>query len=374
MNQTFRLSSVAMEHAGQFMIPAELAAAKAKRAEGLIEPSELRKAEDACIRRIVEQQREIGIKTITDGELRRDSWDIDFLTGLRGVERTIVSSGHIWQDVELGTIVPEITGSIAYNDAHPMFEDCEFLASLLTKGETLRVTLPSPAHLLMWIITNANIAVDPALIAEQLAEACNATLLKLYSIGCRSIIMRDTSWNTFCDRDKLKRLLLHGIDPEKVLPLLRVTNDNATKGLPADFERILFVKARCAESSRHSVEMYRRLIEDILRHSNFDAFMADYDSVESMAINAAVKFPSDKGLVLGVVAHDNPRIETYEEVASKVREAVQAITPRWLRLSPADGFQQSKNLIDTSAFTEADQWHKLEALKAYSERLAEENA
>ena len=47
---------------------------------------QLRKHEDDAIRAAVARQESIGLKSVTDGEFRRDYWHIDFLRQLQGVE------------------------------------------------------------------------------------------------------------------------------------------------------------------------------------------------------------------------------------------------------------------------------------------------
>ena len=46
--------------------------------EGLLSKEELRTIEDQEIKRLVEDQKAVGIKGITDGEFRRGFWHLDF--------------------------------------------------------------------------------------------------------------------------------------------------------------------------------------------------------------------------------------------------------------------------------------------------------
>src|SRR5579862_5916456 len=48
---------------------------------------ELRALEDDAIRASVQLQEQIGLKDITDGELRRNTWWTDFFLGLPGIRR-----------------------------------------------------------------------------------------------------------------------------------------------------------------------------------------------------------------------------------------------------------------------------------------------
>ena len=59
------------EHIGSFLRPAELIAKRAEYENQKCSREELQIVEDASIPAIVRLQQEVGIKSITDGEMRR---------------------------------------------------------------------------------------------------------------------------------------------------------------------------------------------------------------------------------------------------------------------------------------------------------------
>lgn len=59
------------EHVGSLLRPAELLQKRAEFAEGKCTAEELKAAQEAAIASVVKLQQEIGIRTITDGEMRR---------------------------------------------------------------------------------------------------------------------------------------------------------------------------------------------------------------------------------------------------------------------------------------------------------------
>jgi len=360
------LKAIGVEHAGQFMFSAELAQARADYSEGRISSAELKEIEDKSIAELVDRQREAGLVALTDGELRRRSWDLDFLIGLNGVNSTCITSGHLWQDAELGTLLPEIEGEISFNPGHPVFEQFKFLKNLLSPGEIARVTLPAPAHLLVWmLINNVVSSVEPTL--TQLAEAYNKTIKKFYDLGCRSVILRDTSWNTFCDHDKLKRLIQGGIDPVSLMPMLVKVNNGALEGLPDGMERILSIKANCTERFGNASKMHPLIVNAILSHTSVDAFMAESATVCNLLGEHGADFPQDKGLVLGVVDVKQPQLETESSIMERIESVAGKITPAWLRISPTDGFMINDETYDTSSFTPEDQWRKIALLRKVAE-------
>ena len=76
------------DHVGSLLRPPALLEARAAHDEGRLGADELRAAEDEAIRDAVAMQEDVGLRAITDGELRRASWHMDFIYQLGGVERT----------------------------------------------------------------------------------------------------------------------------------------------------------------------------------------------------------------------------------------------------------------------------------------------
>src|SRR6202011_1456387 len=73
------------DHVGSLLRPAELLKARAAHQAGRLAAADLRAVEDTAIRDAVKLQRDLGLKGITDGEMRRGSWHMDFLYQIGGV-------------------------------------------------------------------------------------------------------------------------------------------------------------------------------------------------------------------------------------------------------------------------------------------------
>jgi 5-methyltetrahydropteroyltriglutamate--homocysteine methyltransferase len=92
------------DHVGSLLRPPELLRAREDHAAGRIEDDELRAAEDAAIRDVVAMQRDVGLRTVTDGEFRRASWHMDFIYSLDGVSKVMDETLHVQFRNERGTI------------------------------------------------------------------------------------------------------------------------------------------------------------------------------------------------------------------------------------------------------------------------------
>src|SRR5947207_10117430 len=73
------------DHVGSLLRPPALKALRDDVAAGRASAAALRAGEDAAIREVVALQESAGLQGITDGELRRTSWHMDFLLQLGGL-------------------------------------------------------------------------------------------------------------------------------------------------------------------------------------------------------------------------------------------------------------------------------------------------
>src|SRR5579871_1291010 len=75
------------DHVGSLLRPRSLLEARSACEQGRITAAELRRREDDAIRDAIRLQQDVGLRAITDGELRRGSWHMDFVYQIGGVER-----------------------------------------------------------------------------------------------------------------------------------------------------------------------------------------------------------------------------------------------------------------------------------------------
>jgi 5-methyltetrahydropteroyltriglutamate--homocysteine methyltransferase len=135
------------DHVGSLLRPRRLLEAREDLARGAITAAQLGAIEDEEITKLVQMQRDVGLQSATDGELRRGSWHMDFIYQLGGIEK-------VQGDIEVhfrnadGT-VDFRPAAIAVNEPvrldHTIFvEDFRFLQSVAGEGVTPKLTIPSP--------------------------------------------------------------------------------------------------------------------------------------------------------------------------------------------------------------------------------------
>src|SRR5579884_3593508 len=135
------------DHVGSLLRTASLKEARKKRARGELAEDDFKVIEDREVEGVIKKQETVGLKSVTDGEYRRISWNIDFLERLDNVESYVgerkvkfSSSGPQPRQVLL-----RITGKLGGYRPHPMIEHFNFLKAH-TKA-TPKMTIPSPSSL-----------------------------------------------------------------------------------------------------------------------------------------------------------------------------------------------------------------------------------
>src|SRR3954452_5820257 len=136
------------DHVGSLLRPPELLQAREDHAAGRIDAAELRGIEDEAIRDVVRLQRDVGLRTATDGEFRRASWHMDFIYQLDGVTKAPgdlkVQFHNERGDIEFTPAAMRIDAPLAVTET--IFGDAfSYLQSVVEDGQTPKLTIPSPS-------------------------------------------------------------------------------------------------------------------------------------------------------------------------------------------------------------------------------------
>src|SRR5262249_39510753 len=121
--------------------------AREKRAKGKITPEALKEIEDREIEGVIRKQEGVGLKSVTDGEYRRISWNYDFLENLHNVESYVGE-----RKIKFAATGPQprpillrVIGKLGGYKPHPMVEHFKFLKAHVK--QTPKLTIPSPSSL-----------------------------------------------------------------------------------------------------------------------------------------------------------------------------------------------------------------------------------
>ena len=139
------------DHVGSLLRPKSLLKAREDAASGAISEDELREQEDDAIRDVIKLEQDVGLHSITDGELRRASWHMDFIYQIAGVEKVEQKLKSVFHNAE-GDLVftpsaVRISGKLGMD--HTIFGPAfEFLRDTVrgsAAGGTPKLTIPAPS-------------------------------------------------------------------------------------------------------------------------------------------------------------------------------------------------------------------------------------
>lgn len=355
---------------GSFLRPQSIKEARIKFHNGEISDDDLHKIEDEEIKKLVEKQKEAGLKAVTDGEFRRSWWHLDFMWGLDGVAKRIIEKGYKFKDLETRAETAELTGKIGCKK-HPMVEHYKFLKSIAGDAVISRQAIPSPAQFLAELQRGDNkentdkIYPDFEELISDIALAYREVIKQFYAVGCRNLQFDDCTWGMLCDTTYWEARQQQGIDVKKIARLYASVNNEAIKDHPKDMIITMHVCRGNYNSTWASSGGYESIAEVLFGTVNVDAFYLEYDTERSGGFEP-LRFIKEQLVVLGLITSKNPKLEDKEAVKARIKEASKYIDINKLCLSPQCGFASTE---EGNALTELEQWNKIRLVKEIADEI-----
>lgn len=361
MKPPFRADQV-----GSLLRPAALAAARAQFKEGALSACTLREVEDECIRSVVEKQRSIGLRSVTDGELRREYWHIDFLRQLEGVTIAAIPKQSHFGGTDEQPPMATVTGKIGCSK--PIMVDAfAYLRGVIGEnsraaadaGATAKVTIPSPSMLYMRGGRNAvSSAVYPDLSEfwQDVAVAYQNAIRFFAERGCTYLQLDDVSFAYLCDPKFREGCRLNGDDPGALPQIFANAVNAALRGRSAD---MVVTMHTCRGNFRSSwvAEGGYESIAEAMFSIDVDGFFMEFDSARAGSFEPLRYLPAGKRAVLGLVTTKQGAIESADEIKRRIDAAGAYLPMESLCLSPQCGFSSTHH---GNAVSESEQWRKLE--------------
>jgi 5-methyltetrahydropteroyltriglutamate--homocysteine methyltransferase len=353
------------DHVGSLLRPPELLEARARHQAGELSDDGLGQAEDEAIRSAVRKQESIGLQSATDGEFRRASWHMDFLTQLGGVTK-VSNTGLVVHfrnaggqiDAELPSV--HIDGRIHLD--HPIFADAfRFLQETVTTA-TPKLTIPSPS---MLHYRGGRASMDPAVYGdldqfwEDLSAAYREEVAALAAQGCTYLQLDDTSLAYLNDPAQRAMLTQRGDDAEhQHLRYIRQIN-KALEGRPPGLAVTTHLCRGNFRSSWTAEGGYDFVAEALFNELGVDGFFLEYDDPRSGTFEPLRFVPPGKLVVLGLVTSKQGRLESRDTLKRRIEEASRFVPLEQLCLSPQCGFSST---VEGNVLTQDEQWAKLELI------------
>ena len=328
--------------------------------QGKLSAEELRAVEDEEIAKTVKKMESIGMKSMTDGEFRRDYFHLDFLKELEGVS------------VE-GGIKPNLNAKVAEDGFKPpvlsvtsklkhvkdiQVADFNFLKSVVT--ETPKVSIPSPT-MVHFRGGRKSIDIhsypDIELFFEDLALAYRKEIDHLYRAGLRYLQLDDTNLAYLCDPKMRAAAAERGEDPNDLPRTYAALINSVIDNRPDDLTVCIHLCRGNYRSTWFAEGGYEPVAEILFNAINVDGYFLEYDDERSGDFAPLRFVPDDKRVVLGIISSKTPALEKMDDLLTRIDEAAKYMPLENMCISPQCGFSSTHHGND---LTHDDQWRKLE--------------
>ncbi len=350
------------DHVGSLLRPPELLRARDDFASGRIGAEDLRGIEDDAIREVVRKQEEVGLSDATDGELRRESWHMDFIYQLGGIQKvqddTIRVEFHNQQkSFEWAPPSAHVVAPISLE--HTIFENAfTFLRDTVTTAMP-KLTIPS---LSMVHYRGGRSAIDRSVYPDldgfwtDLVAAYAEEVRRLYDLGCRYLQFDDTSLAYMNDPEQRKHVADIGGDPEHQHERYIENINKALAGRPADLAVTTHMCRGNNQSMWAAEGGYEFVADALFNNLDVDGFFCEWDDERSGGFEPLRFVPKGKKVVLGLVTSKRGELESKDFLKRRIEDATKFIDIDQLCLSPQCGFSSTKEGND---LTPQQQWDKL---------------
>ncbi len=301
-----------------------------------IPEAHLQEAQDDATLVAIRDMERAGIDTITDGEIRRESYSNRFATALDGVDADHPATIHT-RGGEART-VPRIVAPVRWREPIEV-RDVEFLRA--NTDRAVKITLPGPFTMAQQASNEAYDDLDD--LVMDLAAAVNAEAHALQGAGA-DVIQLDEPWLRN-DPEAARRIAVRAID--RALQGLSVTTA---------VHLCFGYAALMGDKTGNRYDFLGELSDSIADQVSVEAAQPRLDPAQLAEL-------SPKIVVLGVLDLGDSHVETPEEVADRIRAALAYVPPERLVPAPDCGM---KYLPRARAFA------KLQALSGGTARVRAE--
>ena len=363
------------DHVGSLLRPKSLLRAREEAANGAIPEDELRAQEDDAIRDVIKLEQDAGLSSITDGELRRASWHMDFIYQIAGVEKVeqkLQSVFHNPQgDIVFTPSAVRISGKLGMD--HTIFGSAfEFLRDTVRAteaGGTPKLTIPAPS---LVHYRNGPAAIDhdvypdTELFWDDLGAAYADEVRRLGELGCTYLQFDDTSLAYLNDPEQRETFTKRGEDPAHQHEIYIRTINRALENKPAGMSVTAHLCRGNYRSSWVARGGYDYVADALFNDLNIDGYFLEYDDERSGGFEPLRLVPKGKQVVLGLVTTKKGDLEDKDTLKRRLDEASRFIDLDQICLSPQCGFSST---LEGNALTQDEEIAKLRLVVETAEEV-----
>ena len=333
---------------GSLLRPPELLHARDKIASGKLSQTEFKRIEDQAVDEAVRLQEDVGLEVVTDGEMRRLSFQGQMTEAVDGFGEHDINAflwGDWYGDERVGDLNvprPVSLGVVAKlrRKRHLSAEEFTYIRRRTTRIP--KITLPSATLWANFWSKDKSASIYPtlesflgdvvAILRDEVTELIRlgATYIQIDAPHISAMLNPHTRAFYEGQGWPLQRWLQEGIELDN--SIIEGYRD-VTFGLHL---------CRGNQGSRWLTEgSYDLLSRSVFRGTKAQRLLLEYDDYRSGSFEPLREVPEDKVVVLGPVTTKSPRRETCEELTLRIKEANRYFPLERLALSTQCGFSTS---------------------------------
>lgn len=349
---------------GSLLRPHELLEAREALGEGRIDHAAFKAIEDRAVDEAVALQEEAGLEVVTDGEMRRLSFQGQMMEAVEGFSDYDVDA-FLWGEWYGAEGVEHVSlerppGLAVVSPLTRRRHLCteEFIYVQSRTDRTVKITIPSPSLFLSWWSPKLSVGAYPTRegFLADIVDILRDEVAELVRLGATYIQIDAPFYPLLLNPATRAACESLGWSADEWLHY-GIEMDNAVMG---DFPTVTFGFHLCRgnQDSRWLTEGgYDAIAKPIFHNIRAQRFLLEYDDDRSGSFEPLREVPEDKTVVLGLVSTKRPRLEPLEELTARIEQASRFVPAERLAISPQCGFASS---IIGNRLTVEDEKRKLQ--------------
>jgi len=319
---------------------------RAEHIGSLLRPKKLledRAREDECILEAIRWQESLGLKVVTDGEFRRESWRLGFVSKVAGFARADAVGNVDLQRDDAGNVMRIGSAPVAVTRIRrtgPIVAD-EVAFSLRNTKRTVKATIPAPSYL---HYPRGRNCVDRDVYPEleqffaDVVDVYVQELHALHAAGGRYLQIDEVAQTLLCDQKLRDAVRARGDDAEKLIDLYIDLINRVVRERPAGMTVGVHMCRGNAMGKWVAEGGYERIAEKSFSRLDVDAFFLEFDTERAGGFEPLRFVPKGKRVVLGLVSTKTPALEDKNVLKRRIDAAARFVPPENLSISPQCGF------------------------------------
>jgi 5-methyltetrahydropteroyltriglutamate--homocysteine methyltransferase len=344
------------EVVGSLLRPTYLAEARKQVEAGQITPAAFKAIEDRAVNEAIALQEAAGIDIITDGELRRYAFFGHLVDSLNGFDKfggwAIPFRDETGEEIVFKR--PVVTEKLQWKRSM-CSEEWVYLRSRTSRpGKVTMISAQQAAAYYDPEKSKSAYATRDAYLAD-IVDFSRREVEELIRLGCTSIQIDAPQYAALLDPQIREGYRQRGNDPDKMIDVCIELDNAIIDGHPGVNFGIHICRGN--NQSKFYASGDYGPISRIFAQTHFQRFLLEYDDERSGGFEPLRHVPEDRSVVLGLVTTKKPRLETADELRSRIEEAARVVPLERLALSPQCGFAST---MEGNHLSLDDQRHKLE--------------